>query len=92
MLPFGRPGSFSAGHVVTIAKWNLLWESAQPRRRIGKEQPPDVGPRMTDLWLYLALSDQAELAERAPSPRSQVMTLSCWVLCPLAVSSGVPWA
>jgi len=34
----------------------------------------------------------SELEERAPSSRSQVMTFSCWVLRPLAASSGVPCA
>jgi hypothetical protein len=34
----------------------------------------------------------SELAERAPSSRSQEMTFSCRVLSPLAASSGVPCA
>jgi hypothetical protein len=42
--------------------------------------------------LYPSWSDQSELAERAPSSRSQEMTFSCLVLSPLAVSSGVPCA
>jgi hypothetical protein len=37
-------------------------------------------------------ANQSELAEWAPSSRSQKMTFSCLVLSPLAASSGVPCA
>lgn len=46
-LPLDRSGSFSdfAEREVAIAKWNLLWESAQFRRRYFDEDelPPGVG-------------------------------------------------
>lgn len=41
---------------------------------------------------YRSRSNQPESEERAPSPRSQEMTFSCWVPSPLAASSGVPCA
>lgn len=44
-LPLEGPGSFSDGHMVAVAKWNLLWESAQFRRRYFDEDelPPEIG-------------------------------------------------
>jgi hypothetical protein len=44
-LPLERPDWFSDGHMVAVAKWNLLWESAQFRRRYFDEDelPPEVG-------------------------------------------------
>lgn len=43
-LPLERRGSFSDGHMFAVAKWNLLWESAQFRRRYFDEDelPPEV--------------------------------------------------
>lgn len=45
-LPLERRDSYSHGHMVAIAKWNLLWESAQFRHRYFDDEdelPPDVG-------------------------------------------------
>lgn len=44
-LALERPYLSSAGHKFAIAKWNLLWESAQFRRRYFDEDelPPEVG-------------------------------------------------
>jgi hypothetical protein len=44
-LPLERRGAFTDGHMVAVAKWNLLWESAQFRRRYFDEDelPPEVG-------------------------------------------------
>jgi hypothetical protein len=44
-LPLERRGSFSDGYMFAVAKWNLLWESAQFRRRYFDEDelPPEVG-------------------------------------------------
>jgi DNA-directed RNA polymerase specialized sigma24 family protein len=44
-LPLERQGSFRDGHMVAIATWNLLWESAQFRRRYFDEDelPPEIG-------------------------------------------------
>ena len=67
---------------------------ASDRHATGTLTAVEAAFATADSWprLCLALSNQSELAERAPSSRSQEMTFSCLVPSPLAASRGVPCA